>query len=214
MEHTLSRGPSGPFALTGEIYFSLRPAPDLDAVSLLIFAWRRLRADIKAYLFASGCLLVLYILFYAKFFDWSGDFSWGDRYVSTAAQLVAFISVPLLLRHRAVIAKPLWALGMFLLAVSVVVQISSVLFWCPLEIYQMETLGHPTFVIGLRFENIAGFLLGKMDAWGLTNKSMTQDPWDYAHITNFNFLPFVLHRMGQAPAWVVWTSSPQFGPRR
>ena len=67
----------------------------------------------------------------------------------------------------------------------------------------MDTLGHPTFVIALRVKNTVAFLLGKMSAWGLTNDSMTQDPWDYAHITNFNFLPFVLRRMGQAPAWVV-----------
>jgi hypothetical protein len=67
----------------------------------------------------------------------------------------------------------------------------------------METLGHPTFVIGLRFKNIAAFLLGKMDAWGLNNEAMTEDPWDYVHITTFNFLPFVLRRIGQAPRWLV-----------
>ena len=32
---------------------------------------------------------------------------------------------------------------------------------------------------------------------------MTDDPWDYAHITCWNFLPFVLQRVGEAPAWVV-----------
>ena len=89
------------------------------------------------------------------------------------------------------------------MAASVLIQIASVMFWCPLEIYQMETLGHPTFVIGLRFKNIAAFLLGKMDAWGLNNEAMTEDPWDYVHITTFNFLPFVLRRIGQAPRWLV-----------
>jgi hypothetical protein len=73
----------------------------------------------------------------------------------------------------------------------------------PLEIYQMETLGHPTFVIALRFKNIAAFAFGKMDAWGLNNESMTQDPWDYVHITTWNFLPFLLRRVGAAPKWVV-----------
>jgi hypothetical protein len=180
---------------------------------LAIFLWRRLAPEIKAYLAVTAGLLAMYILFYAKFFDWSGDFAWGDRYVSTAAQLVAFISVPLLLRHRAAMGKFLWVMGIALLAASVTIQISSILFWCPLEIYQMDTLGHPTFVIALRFKNTAAFLLGKMEAWGLTNESMTEDPWDYAHITNFNFLPFVLHRMGQAPSWAVaivaalWTAT-------
>jgi hypothetical protein len=64
-------------------------------------------------------------------------------------------------------------------------------------------LGHPTFVIALRFKNIAAFALGKMQAWGLNNDSMTQDPWDYVHITTWNFLPFLLRRVGAAPRWVV-----------
>jgi hypothetical protein len=75
----------------------------------------------------------------------------------------------------------------------------------------METLGHPTFVIALRLKNIVAFALGKMDAWGLNNHAMTEDPWDFVHITTWNFLPFVLRRVGVAPAWVadlalaVWT---------
>jgi hypothetical protein len=32
---------------------------------------------------------------------------------------------------------------------------------------------------------------------------MTEDPWDYVHITTWNFLPFVLRRVGGAPGWVV-----------
>jgi hypothetical protein len=113
------------------------------------------------------------------------------------------MSVPLLLRHRAEMGRLLWTTGIALLAASVLIQIASVMFWCPLEIYQMETQGHPTFVIGLRFKNIAAFLLGKMDAWGLNNEAMTEDPWDYVHITTFNFLPFVLRRIGQAPRWLI-----------
>jgi hypothetical protein len=69
----------------------------------------------------------------------------------------------------------------------------------------METLGHPTFVIAVRFKNIVAFALGKMSLWGLNNEAMTQDPWDYVHITCWNFLPFILRRVGAAPAWVVTT---------
>src|SRR5439155_25273162 len=39
---------------------------------------------------------------------------------------------------------------------SFVIQLASLAFWLPLEIYQMEMMGHPTFVIGLRFKNIVG----------------------------------------------------------
>ena len=42
-----------------------------------------------------------------------------------------------------------------------------------------------------------------MDAWGLINEAMAQDPWDYVHITTWNFLPFLLRRVGAAPGWVV-----------
>jgi hypothetical protein len=171
------------------------------AVILALAAWKRFRPEIRAYLIAFSALLFAYICFYATFTVWSGDFAWGDRYVSTSAQLAGFISVPLLMRHRAEVGKLVWAMA--LVVVSVAVQLSSVMFWCPLEIYQMDTLGHPTFVIALRMKNIVAFSLGKMDQWGLTNDSMTYDPWDYEHISAFNFLPFLLARIGKAAGWVI-----------
>jgi hypothetical protein len=45
-----------------------------------------------------------------------------------------------------------------------------------------------------------------MDAWGLNNDVMKEDPWDYVHITTWNFLPFLLRRVGVAPAWVIKTA--------
>jgi hypothetical protein len=61
-------------------------------------------------------------------------------------------------------------------------------------------------VIALRFKNIAAFALRKMEAWGLNTEAMSQDPWDYAHITTWNFFPFLLRRVGAAPGWVVDTA--------
>jgi hypothetical protein len=147
-------------------------------------------------------LLFAYICFYAKYTVWSGDFAWGDRYVSTAAQMAALIAIPLALRYG---AKARWLrLGAWtFLGASIIIQLASLCFWLPLEIYQLETFGHPTLVIALRFKNIAAFTLGKMDAWGLNNHAMTEDPWDYVHITTWNFLPFLLRRVGAAPAWMV-----------
>jgi len=52
-------------------------------------------------------------------------------------------------------------------AASVTIQCASLAFWLPVEIYQMDTLGHPTFVVFLRFKNIAAFALGKRETWGL-----------------------------------------------
>jgi hypothetical protein len=66
-------------------------------------------------------------------------------------------------------------------------------------------------VIVLRLKNIIAFALGKMDAWGLNTETLGQDPWDYVHITTWNFLPFLLHRVGAAPAWVVETAFALWG---
>src|SRR5690348_6805816 len=192
----------GPLITPEKSIFLFDPLLILMAV-LAIMAWKRFRPDIRAYLIATAALILGYICFYATFTDWSGDFAWGDRYVSTAAQMAAFISVPLLMRHRPDVSRFVWRAGMALIAASLIVQIASVMFWCPLEIYQMETLGHPTFVIALRLKNILAFSLGKMNQWGLNNDAMKQDAWDYVHITTFNFLPFLLARVGKAAGWLV-----------
>ncbi|MGC2551939.1 MAG: hypothetical protein WA437_16880, partial [Candidatus Sulfotelmatobacter sp.] len=173
------------------------------ALVLLIMLWKRLSPEVRAYGATSFLLVVGYICFYAKYTYWAGDFAWGDRYVSTAVEMAALLAVPLLLRYRGELSRWIWRMGIVLVGISLVIQLASLAFWLPLEIYQMETLGHPTFVIALRFKNIAAFVLGKMDAWGLNNESMTQDAWDYVHITTWNFLPFLLRRVGAAPGWVV-----------
>jgi hypothetical protein len=203
----------------------------LLAIVLLFFLWKRLSPQVRAYAVTTLLLLIAYMSFYARYFAWAGDFAWGDRYVSTAVELAALLAVPMLLRLHSLVTdsepqglKPkslppiigtaeavpypvagkwIWRSGVALVAVSLVIQIASLAFWLPLEIYQMEDFGHPTFVIALRFKNIAAFALGKMDAWGLNTDSMTYDKWDYIHLTTWNFLPFLLRRVGVAPGWVV-----------
>ena len=173
------------------------------ALVLIVWLWKRLATEVRAYAITSILLLLGYIAFYARYTYWAGDFAWGDRYVSTAVQMVALLSIPLLLSYRRQISRTIWRAGLTLIAISFVIQLASVAFWLPLEIYQMESFGHPTFVIALRFKNIVAFALGKMNAWGLNTEEMGQDPWDYVHITCWNFLPFLLRRVGVAPRWVV-----------
>jgi len=173
------------------------------AIFILILLWKGLTSEVRAYCVTSLVLLLAYISFYARYAYWSGDFAWGDRYVSTAVELGGLIAVPLLMRYRVRLGVTIWRAGWVVVAVSLTIQLASLAFWVPLEIYQMETLGHPTFVIALRFKNILAFALGKMDAWGLNNEAMTQDAWDYVHITTWNFLPFLLRRVGAAPGWVM-----------
>lgn len=176
------------------------------ALMLLALLWKRLGTEVRAYAVTSLLLLAGYISLYARYTYWAGDFSWGDRYVSTAVEMVALLAAPLLVRYRANLHRWIWRGSVALIAASFVIQIASLAFWLPLEIYQMETLGHPTFVIALRFKNLVAFALGKMDAWGLNTEAMSQDPWDYVHITTWNFFPFLLRRVGVAPAWVVKTA--------
>jgi len=173
------------------------------AVLLLVWLWNRLLPEVRAYGVTSLLLLLAYISFYARYTYWAGDFAWGDRYVSTAVELAALLAVPLLLRYRKNLNAWIWRGGIMLIVASLIIQLASLAFWLPLEIYQMETLGHPTFVIALRFKNIVAFTLGKIDAWGLDTEAMHWDAWDYVHISTWNFLPFLLRRVGAAPGWVV-----------
>jgi hypothetical protein len=176
------------------------------ALVLVVVHWRRLQPVVRAYALGTGLMLLMYLSFYARYFAWAGDFAWGDRYVSTAVQLVALLAIPLLLKYKREANRLVWAGGMIVLCASALIQIESLMFWLPLEIYQKETLGHPTWILALRAKNIIAFALGKMGAWGLNNVAMTQDSWDYVHITCWNFLPFLLRRVGEAPAWAVRTA--------
>jgi hypothetical protein len=181
------------------------------ALLLLVLLWKRLGPEVRAYAITSILLLAAYISFYARYTYWAGDFAWGDRYVSTAVEMVALLAAPLLLHYRGNLSGLIWKAGLLLIVVSLIVQLASLAFWLPLEIYQMESFGHPTFVIALRFKNIAAFALGKMDAWGLNTEEMTYDKWDFVHITTWNFLPFLLRRVGAAPRWVVDTAFAVWG---
>jgi hypothetical protein len=195
-------GVLGPLFKPEKSIFLFDPLLVLGIV-LLVILWKRLSPEVRAYGVTSLLLLLAYIGFYARYTYWAGDFAWGDRYVSTSAELAALLAVPLLVHYRDSLRMWVWRAGVVLIIASLVIQLASLAFWLPLEIYQMDTLGHPTFVVALRFKNIAAFALGKMDAWGLNNDSMTYDPWDYVHITTWNFLPFLLRRVGVAPRWVV-----------
>jgi hypothetical protein len=148
-------------------------------------------------------LLTLYVIFYARYFWWAGDFAWGDRYISSAVELATLLALPLLLRYQQSLGRTVWYLAVIVTAASVAIQCASLAFWLPLEIYQMDTLGHPTFVVLLRFKNIAAFALSKRETWGLNTPSMFADPWDAAHITAWNFLPSLLRHVGVAPLWTV-----------
>jgi hypothetical protein len=198
----IDSGILGPFLAPAKSIFLFDPM-FLLVLLLAGLLWKRLSPAPRAFLAANFVMLGAYILFYARYFWWAGDFAWGDRYISSAVQLTTLLAIPLLLRYRTALGRTIWYAGLTITAASVVIQCASLAFWLPLEIYQMEAFGRHTFVVFLRFKNIAAFGLGRRAAWGLNTPAMIEDPWDAAHITTWNFLPSLLRHIGVAPLWVV-----------
>ena len=192
----------GPFFAPEKSIFLFDPVL-LLMLLLAVLLWKRVAPAIRAFVVATLVLLALYVFFYARYNWWAGDFAWGDRYIASAVELATLLALPLLLRFRQLLGRTIWRVGLLITAASVAIQCASLAFWVPLEIYQMETLGHPTFVVFLRFKNIAAFALGKRALWGLNTPAMFEDPWDAVHITTWNFLPSLLRHVGVAPLWAV-----------
>jgi hypothetical protein len=201
-EGGLHSGILGPFFMPEKTIFLFDPMFAL-ALVLTVLLWKRLTPAVRAFIVATLVMVAAYVVFYARYNWWAGDFAWGDRYISSAVQLSTLLAVPLLLRYRRVLGRAVWSLGLAIIGISVAIQCASLAFWVPLEIYQMETFGHPTWVVFLRFKNIAAFALHRRAAWGLDTFAMFQDSWDAAHITTWNFLPSLLRHIGQAPLWAV-----------
>jgi len=201
-EGGLQSGILGPFFMPEKSIFLFDPIFPL-ALLLTALLWKRLSPAMRAFTLATLAMLAAYVLFYARYDWWAGDFAWGDRYISSAVELTTLLAIPLLLRYRQTLGRTVWYLAMTITGISVAIQCASLAFWLPLEIYQMETFGHPTWVVLLRFKNIAAFALNKRAAWGLNTPAMFQDSWDATHITTWNFLPSLLRHVGQAPLWTV-----------
>jgi hypothetical protein len=198
----IDSGVLGPFLAPAKSIFLFDPMFFLTLM-LVALLWRQLTSAMRAFLIAVFSLLAAYILFYARYVWWSGDFAWGDRYISSVVELAALLAIPLLLHYRHLLGRTIWYLSLAITAASVAIQCASLAFWLPLEIYQMDTFGHNTFVVPLRFKNIAAFALNKRDAWALNTPTMFMDPWDAAHITAWNFLPSLVRHIGATPLWVV-----------
>ena len=149
--------------------------------------WRGIGPAIRAFVLSLLVLLLSYVFFYARYFQWGGDFAWGDRVVATPVQLAALLSTPLLLRYLRELRPFARKSAGAVLVVGVAIQIESTVFWYSLEPFQVRTLGHPTFVVGLRARNIVASALGKSEAWGLMNRWTLADryhsltPWFFVY---------------------------------
>jgi hypothetical protein len=188
----------GPLITLEKSIFLFDPLLILLAVLTLV-AWKRFGAEIRAYLISTALMLLAYIAFHARFDFWSGGAAWGDRYLSIPVQLMALMSVPLLLRHGAPMSQILRKCGAAIVTAAVGIQLLSVTVWHPLEIEQMQSMAKPVFIIGLRLLNTVAIVLGKMDAWHLTNTYTKA--YGTFHATTLYFYPFLISQRHHLPTW-------------
>ncbi len=173
------------------------------ALVLTVVLWRRMLPVVRAYAVAMLVLLTAYMVFYARYFAWAGDFAWGDRYISSVVELFAMLAVPLLMRYRRELGHVVWVCGCCLAAASAAIQAASLAFWLPLEIYQIDAMGHDAWTVALRFRNICALATGRPMPAGIELPGAVTDSWDALHVRTWNFMPALMRHVGMAPSWVV-----------
>jgi hypothetical protein len=174
------------------------------ALVLTMLLWRRIPAVMRAYAVAMLVLLAAYMVLYARYFAWAGDFAWGDRYISSVVEMFAMLAVPLLMLYRRELGRVVWVCGWCVVAASTAIQVASLAFWLPLEIYQIDAMGRDAWTVALRFRNIWALASGRPMPAGIDLPGAVSDPWDALHVRTWNFMPSLMRRVGAAPLWVVW----------
>ena len=139
-------------------------------ITILTFAKLRRRIGMRPKVLAVSLAVLAFalIVFYATFYNWGGSHAWGGRFVVVPIELIAMLGLALIARHFKDLKRSEKALACVLVAVSSIIQLASTVFSCSLEEWQIATLGF-SFVIGLRFANLAGVLFGKAADWGLSD---------------------------------------------
>ncbi|HEV2577688.1 MAG TPA: hypothetical protein VGU25_10795 [Acidobacteriaceae bacterium] len=173
------------------------------ALLLTALLWRRMTPVLRAYAVATLVLLAAYMVLYARYFAWAGDFAWGDRYISSVVEMFAMLAVPLLMRYRHELGRGVRAVGWCVVAASVVIQAASLAFWLPVEIYQIDAMHHDAWTVALRFRNIWTLMSGRPMLAGVDVPGALGDSFDELHMRVWNFMPALMRHVGVAPLWVV-----------
>jgi hypothetical protein len=95
------------------------------------------------------------------------------------------------------------ACGWCIVAASVAIQVASLAFWLPLEIYEIDAMGHDAWTVALRFRNIWALATGRTMPAGIDLPGAVADSFDALHVRTWNFMPSLLRHVGAAPMWVV-----------
>jgi hypothetical protein len=117
-------------------------------------------------------------------------------------ELFAMLAVPLLLRYRRELGRVATACGWCVVAASVAIQAASLAFWLPLEIYQIDAMGHDAWTVALRFQNIWALAMGRPMPAGIDLPGAVTDSFDALHVRTWNFMPSLMRHVGVAPLWV------------
>lgn len=151
--------------------------------------WQELSYKLRTFLLSLVFLLFATIITYSTWFLWGGAGAWGNRYTTTASQLISFLAIPLALKfifkiplapiHDSLFKK-LEKLGLILITiVSSIIQISSIIFDPNLELLQFKSLQNDAllfnviqdqplmFTVGQRLINVMALLTNNFDNWGL-----------------------------------------------
>ncbi len=127
---------------------------------LLIWNWRTIERELRTLICGLWLLLVMYLVFYAKYYFFGGGVAWGDRYVLLPVHLLCLFAVPLLLGSPRPLPdwsrRALWTV----VAIAMVFQASSTVVAPNLETMQKD-LGYGGGAIWNRAVNLVEIGLAK-----------------------------------------------------
>jgi len=165
----------GPLIFPNKSVFLYDPLFTLACIAMFA-TWRRLSQPLRALFICVILLLFGTISGYARLVFWSGETSWGDRYVTTPVFLGALFAVPVCLKYTRLFLRSQTRLAMHsLLALIICMQLISLL-W-PSWVERIQAVQHPKdpseqeayFHLGMRVQNIAARLTGNWYNWGLNH---------------------------------------------
>jgi hypothetical protein len=134
----------------------------LLVVLLLVAAWkwRSIPGAVRGLLLWLTVLLLLYMAFYATYYDFGGDVAWGHRFLTLPVQLLCLFAVPLLVTFAnglpSLPRRATWAA----VCASIVLQEASTTMAPSLEVIHRDEGSHHS-VLGNRAVNLSEVALGR-----------------------------------------------------
>ena len=108
--------------------------------------------------------LLIVVAFHARFDFWSANVAWGDRYVTAPLHLMCAVGIALVAESWCEVSLSSRTAISAICVISLLVQLSSIVFLPALECEQEETAGHSMFIVGQRFRNVTALFTGQLQA--------------------------------------------------